>query len=226
MPGRPAASILVLCAALAAPAGAQESAPGTIARTVHDSIAGGASSGTPPGQPVPRGQVVARWGSGDEETHSAPTDNSGRYILCGLPGDRPISVHGRFVGVEGRDRRVSITGTLATGDVEVDLAAPATVRGRVRSLDTGDPVEAASVRLSGVHRTVLTDREGRFDLGAVGPGRHLLEVEHIAFGVRRDSVDVEAIETYDSPATVPPRFRTVDAACGVIVVWTRLGGPR
>ena len=37
---------------------------------------------------------------------------------------------------------------------------------------------------------------------------------------------VEAIETYDSPATIPPRFRTPNSACGVVVIWTRSGGER
>lgn len=302
---------------------------------------------TDTGQPVPRGRVTARWGPGEGEVRSAPTDHSGRYVLCGLPRDAPVRVHGAFVRVEGPERRISISGALAVADVRLDLAAPATVRGRVRSLDTGDPVEAAQVRLSGAHRTVLTDREGRFDLGAVAGGRHVLEVEHIAFGVHRDSIDVyagdglsleievptraielpgievsvehryrghmagfqsrmerglgsfitreeiagrdvvplpnliaahalgfrlicggsgcavassralrspmrggclpeiwldgqymmggfnlnqlpardvEAIEAYDSPATIPPRFQTRNAACGVIAVWTRIGG--
>lgn len=301
------------------------------------------------GQPVPRGRVVARWGDGRNDAYSTSTDETGRYLLCGLPSG-PLRVVGSFVGVEGAEQVVPVGEALTLRDVLVEVATPATVQGRVRSLDTGEPVEGALVRLVGVAEPALTNAAGGFDLGAVGRGMHVLEVQHIAFGVHRETVevgageglrleigvptraielegievtverryrghmagfedrmeqglgsfitreeiertdmqplthvvvshakgfrlvctargctvrssreiqtlesgsratcvpeiwldgayiggdfdlnqlspqDVEAIETYDSPATIPPRFRTRNAACGVIVVWTRSGG--
>jgi len=37
--------------------------------------------------------------------------------------------------------------------------------------------------------------------------------------------DIEAIEVYRGPAEVPPAYGGADAACGVILVWLRTGGP-
>jgi hypothetical protein len=39
-----------------------------------------------------------------------------------------------------------------------------------------------------------------------------------------EAFDVAAIEIYRSPAEIPPEFNGPNAACGVIVLWTRQGG--
>lgn len=36
-----------------------------------------------------------------------------------------------------------------------------------------------------------------------------------------DAQDIEAVEVYDTPSTIPPRFMGPGSLCGVLVVWTR-----
>ena len=45
---------------------------------------------------------------------------------------------------------------------------------------------------------------------------------HVLWDV--SSLDLEALEVYKGPASVPPEFSGSDAACGAIVIWTKRGG--
>jgi hypothetical protein len=38
------------------------------------------------------------------------------------------------------------------------------------------------------------------------------------------SMDVEAIEVYKGPASIPAQFIDSDTQCGVILIWTKRGG--
>lgn len=108
---------------------------------------------------------------------------SGTFEMGPLrPGtyDLRADVEGRAPGY-ARSLRVAVAGR-QTG-VEIRLSAGATVRGRVTSKQTGQPVGGASVMVmdfssGGQPRTATTDPDGRYQLTAVAPGRHSLRVDH------------------------------------------------
>lgn len=94
--------------------------------------------------------------------------------------DLRADVDGRAPGF-ARALRVAVAGR-QTG-VEIRLAAGATVRGRVTSKQTGQPLSGATVMVmdfsgGGQPRSATTDADGRYQLAAVAPGRHSLRVDH------------------------------------------------
>ncbi|MGH7482012.1 MAG: carboxypeptidase regulatory-like domain-containing protein [Longimicrobiales bacterium] len=88
--------------------------------------------------------------------------------------------------------------TFASALVAVLFATPASaslwqgsnVHGQVTEAATGQPVLEALVILRGTGHRALTDRDGRFDFEEVEAGSYLLEVEHIAYLTRADTIVV------------------------------------
>ena len=68
-----------------------------------------------------------------------------------------------------------------------------------------------------------------------GPGAHDCPPQYVVDGMKIENgspdefvpQDVEAIEFYSGPATIPPQFapRFNSYTCGAVVIWTRLPGP-
>jgi hypothetical protein len=64
------------------------------------------------------------------------------------------------------------------------------VAGVLQDRESGAPIPAALVRFPALGRQAMTDGSGRFVLRDVVAGSHDLEVEHLAYGVRRERVEV------------------------------------
>jgi hypothetical protein len=59
--------------------------------------------------------------------------------------------------------------------------AAASLTGTVVSQEAGDPVSGAHVRLQGSGITAVTDAAGRFELGGLAPGEHVVEIHRDGF---------------------------------------------
>ena len=76
--------------------------------------------------------------------------------------------------------------------------------GQLRDASTGQPIASARVTLSGLDHRTLTDVNGRFDLAFVPAGSHMLQFQHIGFGVQRAEVTVPAGEAIGVEVELKP----------------------
>jgi hypothetical protein len=77
----------------------------------------------------------------------------------------------------------------------VDSLRTGSLRGRVTDLTTGAPVVQATIRVRGTEIEGRTDAAGRFILLDLPPGRRALEVNHLLYGSRVDSLRVHPDST-------------------------------
>lgn len=142
-------------------------------------------------------------GDGPEGAVVVPADAAGVYVACGLPGGKELEVRaaspGRVGdpvtlrlptdGLEVRDLEVSTKGLDALASGSGSGREGVSLRGVVRSADTGRPVTGAMVRLLGIEVTATTGNRGTFELTAVPPGRYRAVTEYLGLG--SDTVEVE-----------------------------------
>lgn len=149
---------------------------------------------TPAGEPT----------GADTTWYPARAGPSGLFLVCALPPNQPLELQATAHGLMGPVERLRIPeGEVAVRDLEVSatqLAADTagagkgllTLRGVVRGAETGEPVEAATVRLLGTEITATTGRGGAFKLEGVPPGRHRVVTEHLGTGSDTVNVDLAA----------------------------------
>ncbi len=162
--------------------------------------------------PLPGATVTARWREGDQaQERHALTDAMGRYVLCGVGSGGPVLLTAELVGRADPWTEVEIPRPalvfhdfeLLLGDAlardqdvfaELELVerggSGGSLRGRLLDWGTGEPVEVAVVRVLGAGLEVLTASDGGFRFGGFEPGRITLEMEHLAYGVRRLELEV------------------------------------
>lgn len=143
------------------------------------------------GDPV-MGTVTVRWDeAGRTRSSVTMTEERGRYVLCGLPTGRTLRIQGTSAEGAGAFREVRLPGTgILARDLALDVDAPGSVAGRIVAADGGEPVAGATVRIEGAGAAATSDAAGGFRLESVSAGRRALEVEHVAFGVHGDTVEV------------------------------------
>jgi len=121
------------------------------------------------------------------------TDDRGRYRLCRLPVGWTVAVRAEHHGVIGAPASIWIPAdSAASHDVTIYLGEPGTVTGRVRDRQSGDPVAGATVRVAGLGTGAVTGDDGEFGIPSMPGGDYGIEVEHLAYGVNRDSVTVRS----------------------------------
>jgi hypothetical protein len=80
-------------------------------------------------------------------------------------------------------------------------AAPApragTIAGRVVDGETGDPIADVQVRLEGTTRSLVTDKDGRFEIADVDEGTHALSVSMVGYALARRQVIVDIAQRQD-----------------------------
>jgi hypothetical protein len=92
----------------------------------------------------------------------------------------------------------------------------------------------ARVRCPGGHCYVIFARYERDPRGACRPAVYVDRMYLGKFGADPEDIvpvdlllipsEVEAVEVYDSPGSLPAEFGGSNAGCGVVVIWTRRGG--
>jgi PAS domain-containing protein len=118
------------------------------------------------------------------------SDGDGRYLFCNLTAFTEASVQPTYRGSPGRETRVTLDRSQEI-DLEVDLGDAAYLVFSVVSLETGAPVQGASVQLSPIRLGGVTDTLGRVALPLVPPGPYDLEVRHIAYAGQDHALAVE-----------------------------------
>jgi hypothetical protein len=180
------------------------------------------------GQPLPGAEVRASWhGQGRPGgSATARTDETGGYVLCGLPASVPVSVSATVQGVRGTREPVMLDagapwfatvavgteprrqGTVTASSRDADSTR---VAGTVLAAASGEPVSGAVVRLvrqdgpsaASVERT--TDARGRFRVSRIVPGRYRLEVEHPSLASAPQTVVVTDGVRLDLELRIPAR---------------------
>lgn len=150
------------------------------------------------GLPLPGSAVILTLGADSDTIRLEATAGSGgRFSFCDIPAGEGDTLEGTVVARRFSVQGVTVPVALSPGarqrrELEISLGAPGRVVGRVVSREAGDPVPGATVSLPGVQVGVVTDDEGRFEFSELPPGRHALQVEHLAYRTREDTVRVRS----------------------------------
>ena len=78
------------------------------------------------------------------------------------------------------------------------------VLGQIVEQEKGTPLEGAEVRLRGLDLIRISDERGRFLFEVVPPGPRVLEVSHLSYRVRTDSIFVPPEETLEVQVSLSP----------------------
>jgi hypothetical protein len=140
--------------------------------------------------PLAGARVVFTWPDAHrvEETRA---DSEGWYYLCSLPVEVAIGATATFLNRSGHRGEIHIPrGGILELDLSLGESGPADVVGTLRDVNGGQPVSGAEVELLGLPFSGVSDAEGVFRFEGVPPGAYTLEVRHLAYGMRRDTLQV------------------------------------
>jgi hypothetical protein len=161
-----------------------------VAGTVTDSLTGVA---------MPRAIVRAELVDprfGDPPAVEVRSDDSGYYRMCSVPAGRAVEFHASFGMSSGRAVRVTVPAHGSSiQHLMLLMSLEGTLIGEVVDYLSRAPLVGASVAVLGTSSQVLTDSVGRFVLGGLPPGRHLVVTQSLGYDSRTDSVTVFSEET-------------------------------
>jgi len=140
------------------------------------------------GEPVPvEGATVSVRGT----TLSARTDAQGRFSLEGIsPG--PAVLIGSAEGFQ--EARVDCD-VRSDSEIRIGLHGDASVRGRVLSAATGQPLPGADVRVVGSPIRTKTDAGGQFEASEVRSGNTTVGVSHAGYASQQVPAELTAAQT-------------------------------
>lgn len=143
--------------------------------------------------PLPGAAVTLRYAEVDgrptPDERSARTDRQGRFRFCELEAFREVTVRATYNLRRGRERDVSLERDESL-ELEVDLGDPAFLVFSVVEAETGRPVADATIELSPLPLSGITDSLGRVAFEAIPPGDYDLTVRHLGYAPREDAVTV------------------------------------
>jgi hypothetical protein len=90
------------------------------------------------------------------------------------------------------------------GPITAQEVLPGRIIGRVVDHDRGNPVEGAELRIRGTGLLRVSDRLGKFEFESVPAGVRVLEVSHLSFRVRTDSLQVLPEQTLEVMVILSP----------------------
>lgn len=158
---------------------------GTITGTVVDAETGLA---------LGKAEVSLAWrlaGAERATTRGVEADGAGRFTVCDVQPGTLVFVRAKFAGRESRSESVQVEAG-GTADARLVLDAPRSrVTGRIVDDASNRPIAAASVAIGASGPTVVSAEDGRFVFEGVPPGRHGVQVSHVAFANVADSMLVE-----------------------------------
>jgi hypothetical protein len=132
--------------------------------------------------------VVVSWYGDDVRRADARTDHTGAFTFCDLPANTELRVE-----TQSPRRAVRVV-EVASGDAQrltiVVDGVHASVTGRVIDNRGGRGIAQADVRIRNTDVRAVTDDDGGFELPDIPAGVYWLEVTHLAYADRGDSVRV------------------------------------
>lgn len=180
-------------------------APGAEVRASWQDIKGWA-----PGMPIALEGRVRPFVLGEQGV-MAVADSVGRYLMCGVPQGRRVTVTAarqarpgqtaslvlEKEGVSVGDAWTPYLGRIWQHDLTVghDAAGLATLVAVATDATSGAPLANAVVSLTGVNVQGVTDDAGRVTLGQVPPGTHTLVVRRIGYEILERVVTVSSSDT-------------------------------
>lgn len=185
---RPFLAVLGIACLLPPPAVAQKTDCSPSSGAIVHGLALDASSGVPLGF-----ARIELHGSALEKALSTRSDTKGAFAFCGVPPGQVIvqGVMGPLVGGVGpvdvgEGRVVEVTVELRDAE-----HSTGTLAGRVFDAETGEAVEGASVFVTDLGLSVLTNGLGAFAFPSVVPGPHEVRVQRIGYAEAGGPVRVE-----------------------------------
>lgn len=157
--------------------------------------------------PLRGAEVELSWrreGDRRRNTLQVQTDRSGIFRFCDAPGDAVLLLKASFAGKNSRSESVQVApGGQST--VELQLEAPhSEIGGRVVEYGSGRPIANATVRLKGTRLTQVTPPDGKFRFATVPPGMYDIDVQHVAYRIVGDSVELEGGTNMDITVRLAP----------------------
>jgi hypothetical protein len=144
--------------------------------------------------PLQFAKVTLVWqqtGDRRARTKDINADQEGRWAFCETPPGTRIFLRASFMDQEVRGETVELEPG-ATKHVNVEIASPSSrITGKITDAEGGKPISDAAVSIGGGRLMGTSRNDGTFSLGEVPPGRYQLEIRHIAYGPRTDSLTVE-----------------------------------
>ncbi len=128
-------------------------------------------------------------------------DHEGRFPICGAPRGSETRVTVSWQGYPLRDTLVTpdtgaasvrVSWRITMRDFDRFVSATSALRGTITHDGTGTPVAGAEVLLPTLMRGTVTDSAGVFMLDSLPPGQTAVQVRHIGFESRRDTVTLDA----------------------------------
>lgn len=167
--------------------------------------------------------VTLSWdvpGSRSPETIDLRAKSDGWYYSCAVPADVPILLAAEFIGRQGARREVTVPEDGFT-EAPVNLFSYRPTRITVRLVDaiSSEPVEGAEAWLRGTDFRALSNANGGFVFENVPAGAYMLMTDHLAYGMRMDTLDVPEglrlmveMKLDTRPIKIAPITVTVEAA--------------
>lgn len=135
------------------------------------------------------------------------SDSSGGFVFDQIP----LGVHQMTLGKEGYITADGPLTVARSGSFVIQLRPanspePGSLIGRVVDPSTGEAVGSVMITLRGGGLQRITNDDGRFSFPEVPPGQHLVEIEHMGFASRADSVRVVSgrVTEVEIPLAVQP----------------------
>ncbi len=181
---------------------------------------------------VPLGKVVARWIEGaDMREIDTTADSRGRFLFCGIPAGGIVRFRGESFGKTGEWEEVEIPRpAFVFHDVHMTLGSErsfgqdvvaelvlgrvagtmADLRGQLLDQLSGEPIQAAIVRVDGTGFQAVTDLEGRFAFTDLLPGAYTLQIQHLGYSVQSSEVTLEEGQDVSVRLRLSPRAVELD----------------
>lgn len=158
-------------------------------------------------------------------------DQDGWYRSCAVPSAVPILVSAHYYGrLNTRREFVVDDNGFANVDAPLYDLRPSGVTGRLVDAATDAPVEGAETWLRGTPYRMLTDGRGRFAFNGVPPGTYMLVTDHLAYGLKMDTLEVASgqellveMQVDNRPIEIAPLVVTTESS-GPGEVARRRGG--
>jgi hypothetical protein len=147
------------------------------------------------------GTVSAEWragASGEAHAVSGRSDARGRFALCGVALNAPLTVRALTDRASGQASEVRVPAASRFARAEVVLRMEAANTGILVGVvtdSTNQPIAGVEVSLPELSKSALTNADGAFALQAIQPGSQHLIARRVGYGPVDTKIEIEAGRT-------------------------------